>query len=381
MSATGIEKAEARTPVPARLRVMPGRIVLLLIVLSASCALPAGAETIRVAVADDQRSVVLKSSSGFLPGTGVSGPVRLSYAPQDVGSRPVRVVPAGPFIIVNGKSYRGLAELRKKPNGLLQVINELNIEDYLMGVVAAEIPHDWEFEAIKAQAVAARTYALHQKGMAGSRPYHIQATVNSQVYSGKSGERETAVRAVRETEGIVITHKGAVIAAFFHSSCGGHTEDASELWGIYAPYLRGVDCECQRISRYGLWEKRLSPGQIAASLGRLGYRLDGIRELSIDGITPAGRVKQVAIRHAGGVTLVPAEKFRGAIGYSAVPSVFFEIELSGSEVVISGRGLGHGVGLCQWGAREMAQLGHDYKAILAHYYPGTRLVKRETGKP
>ena len=360
---------------------MAGTIALLLIASWAALAAAAGAETIRVAIADDQRSVVLKSSSGFISGTGGPGSGRVSYTPSEVGSRPVRVVPAGTFITVNGRSYRGLIELRKKRNGLLQVINELNIEDYLKGVVAAEIPHDWEFEAIKAQAVAARTYALYEKRMAGSRPFHILATVNSQVYSGKSGERATAVRAVRETEGIVITHEGAVISAFYHSSCGGHTEDAFELWGIDAPYLRGVDCECQQISRYGLWEKRLSPEQIAASLAKLGYRFDGLQGMAIDGITPAGRVKQVTLRHAGGTISVPAERFRGAIGYSAVPSVFFEIELSGSEVVISGRGLGHGVGLCQWGAREMAQHGHDYKAILAHYYPGTRLAKRETRNP
>ncbi len=339
---------------------------------------PASAsETIRVAVADDQRQVTLKSSSGLLREDSAEwrGHRKIVVQSSTVGSRPLRIAAQSGTVQTNNRSYRGIIELRKKQNGLLLVVNELDIEEYLKGVVAAEIPHDWEYEVLKAQAVASRTYALYQKRMSGSRPFHILATVASQVYDGRSGERQTALRAVRDTKDIVITFQGEIIQAFYHSSCGGHTENALELWGIDEPYLQGVDCECQQISRYGLWEKRFTPARVAAALGRQGYRLNGIREVAIDGITAAGRVKQVAIRDAEGVTSVPAEKFRAAIGYSSVPSIFFEAEMGGGEIVISGRGLGHGVGLCQWGAREMAQRGFDYAHILAYYYPGTRLGK------
>jgi stage II sporulation protein D len=302
---------------------------------------------------------------------------KMMFSAASVGRRPVRIRSAGEFTRLNDKSYRGWVELRKKKNGRLLVINELDIEEYLLGVIAAEIPHDWEFEALKAQAIASRTYALYQKRASGKRPYHILATVDGQVYSGRNGERENSVRAVRETKGIVIVYGGEAIPAFYHASCGGHTENAAELWGIDEPYLKGVDCECQEISRYGLWEKRISAARLATLLGRQGYRLNGITGIEMDSITPAGRVRQVTIRHTGVTTFIPAETLRAAVGYSFLPSVFFEPALEGNEVVFSGRGLGHGVGLCQWGAKEMARRGFDFKSILSHYYPGTTLKRIE----
>jgi stage II sporulation protein D len=353
------------------------KILLLSVSLLTFFPLTASAENIRVVVLNNKRTVTLKAQAGLTMEGSPSDhkEKRMILGSSSLGTRPVRVRSAGEFIEVNGKSYRGWIEIRGKKNGLLLVINELDIEDYLQGVIAEEIPHDWEFEALKAQAVASRTYALYQKRSAGKRAYHLLATVDGQVYSGRSGEHARAVQAVRETAGIIITYGGEAIPAFYHASCGGHTENARELWGIDAPYLRGVDCDCQEISKYGPWEKRLSIAQVAAALDRQGYRLKGISKLEINGITAAGRVKQVSITHAAGITSVPAETLRSAIGNAVIPSVFFEIAVVGSEIVISGRGLGHGVGLCQWGAQEMAKRGKDYKAILSHYYPGTTLTR------
>ncbi|HYA87423.1 MAG TPA: SpoIID/LytB domain-containing protein [Nitrospirota bacterium] len=336
-----------------------------------------GSESIRVAIADNQKTVSLQSSSGLIAAGQSSShsKKKFFYSAASIGLRPVRLRSSGEVIQVNGKGYRGWVEIRKKKNGLLLVINELDIEAYLKGVVAAEVPPDWEFEALKAQAVASRTYALYQKQSAGNKPYHVLATEDSQVYSGNRGEHPQTVRAVRETRGIVITYHGEVIPAFYHSSCGGHTENAAELWGIDEPYLKGVDCECQEISKYGLWEKRVPLSQVMNALAKQGYRLQEIRDLGIGDITPAGRVKEVSILHEGGKLMVPAEDLRAALGNTQIPSVFFELELSDGEAVFSGRGKGHGVGLCQWGAEEMALRGYDYKAILSHYYPGTVLTK------
>jgi stage II sporulation protein D len=337
-----------------------------------------GSETIRVAIAENQRTVLVSSRSGLrIEGQALGTDVTsMTFGTASVGKRPLRVRSVGEVVQANGKGYRGWLELRKKSNGLLLVINELDIEDYLQGVVAAEIPHEWEFEALKAQAIASRTYALYQKRSAGSRPYHILATVNSQVYSGSSAEHPRTLRAVRDTRGIVITYQGEIIPAFYHSSCGGHTEDASELWGIDEPYLNGVDCECQEISAYGLWEKRVPLTQVARVLRKIGYRVsDDINDLGIGSITPAGRVKDVAIRYRGGKAMVGGEDLRTALGTSLIPSVFFELELSEGEAVFSGRGRGHGVGLCQWGSEEMALRGYDYRSILSHYYPGTTLTR------
>ncbi len=342
-----------------------------------SAASASASEIIRVAVLDNQSSVTIKAAGGLRPEDAVPGKEskRTVFTSALVGSRPVRVLPEGQYIQVNGKSYRGLIEIRKKKNDLLLIVNELDIEDYLRGVVASEVPYDWEFEALKAQAVASRTFALYQKRMTRAKPYHIVASVNGQVYDGRNSEREQAVKAVKETEGVIVAYKGEAAAAFYHSSCGGHTENAMELWGINEPYLQGVNCDCQEISRYGTWEKRIGLPVISAALERQGYRMKNASNVRINGITPAGRVKLVSIRTSEGNVNVPAEKFRAALGYASIPSVFFEAETSGNEVVISGRGLGHGVGMCQWGARQMAQRGSDFKAILAHYYPGTTVSK------
>jgi len=349
-------------------------IAISVLVLSAS---PAASENIRVAISDDQQTVTLKASSGLLlTGTSTDGRgKKMVFKPSSVNGKPVRVRSTDGVTQVNGRRYRGWVELRKKKNGLLLVVNDLDLEEYLNGVIASEIPHDWEFEALKAQAVAARTYALYQKKTAGNRAYHILSTVSSQVYGGSSGERTSAVRAVRDTKGLIITYRGEVIPAFYHSSCGGHTENATELWGIDEPYLKGVDCECQAISKYGLWEKRISMPAVVKALRRLGYRVNAISDLNIGNITPAGRVKEVSFRSAGGTSLVPAEPLRAALGNTVIPSVFFELELLDGEAVFSGRGMGHGVGLCQWGAKEMAQRGYDFRSILSHYYPGTELMR------
>jgi stage II sporulation protein D len=344
--------------------------------------IPAGssiAESIRVAIADNQRSVTLESPAG-LRTTGALGRKSgqsATYHVADVGKTPVRVSSPGEFIKVNGKAYRGAIEIRKKGNGRLMVINDLDLEAYLLGVVAAEIPSDWEMEALKAQAIASRTYALYQKQNAGRRPYHILATVDSQMYLGKRGERTRATEAVEETQGLVITYQGDVIPAFYHASCGGHTENALELWGIDEPFLKGVDCDCQTISKYGIWEKRFTTAGVIRALRREGFRLADIGSVEMGDLTPAGRVKNVIFRSSGRATSVPAETIRAALGYSNIPSIFFEPELMDQEVVFSGRGLGHGIGLCQWGAKEMAGKGIDYKSILAHYYPGTAVFHRQ----
>lgn len=334
-------------------------------------------ENIRVAISDNQKAVSLKSSTGLLiAGTPSGGHEKLlSFTPASVGGKPVRIRSTDEFTRVNGKRYRGWVELRKKRNGLLLVVNDLDLEEYLRGVIAAEVPPDWEFEALKAQAVASRTYALYEKRTAGKRPYHILATVTSQVYNGVNGEQVNAVRAVEETNGLILTYQGKVIPAFYHANCGGHTENASLTWGIDEPYLKGVDCECQNILKDGLWEKQVSVFHISDVLRRRGFRVDDISDISIAGITPAGRVKNVTILSARGTTTVPAETLRAALGNTEIPSVFFELELSEGEAVFSGRGRGHGVGLCQWGAKEMAGKGHDFKSILSHYYPGAVLKR------
>lgn len=347
----------------------------LLFALSAECL---GAARIRVAIADSSTQVVLQSPAGLTIGRGRTAKVRrtITLTPADLGTDPILVRSRGSSISVNGKKYRGTMEVRRNGIGRIRVINDLDLEDYLKGVVAAEIPHEWEMEALKAQAVASRTYALHQKEASGGRSYHLLATVDSQMYVGMEGERPRAVRAVDDTRGEVLQYEGRLISAYYHSSCGGHTEDALELWGIDASYLRGVDCDCQRISTYGPWERKFSIPEVIGALRREGYPITDIAAVENGDITPAGRVKRVLFRSSQGMISIPAESLRSILGYSRFLSVFIEPELVDREIVISGRGRGHGVGLCQWGAQDLALQGKEYRAILEHYYPGTKIVRR-----
>ncbi|HUL01561.1 MAG TPA: SpoIID/LytB domain-containing protein [Nitrospirota bacterium] len=355
------------------------KIKLILFTIAIICStLPSFAfENIRVIIADDQKTVILTSKSRLdIEGNSDAEWVKkMTFSSATMFNHPIRVRSADELVFVDRKSYHGWIELRKKKNGRILVINDLDIEDYLKGVIPAEVPAHWEREALKAQAVASRTYALYQKGVSGDRPYHILSSVKSQVYNGSGRERLNVNRAVRETRGIVLAYQGKVIPAFYHASCGGHTENAAELWGIDEPYLKGVNCECQNIMQDALWEKRLTIPKVLGALSRLGYRMGTITDMSIKEITDAGRVRTISIRDAGKTILVPAEALRASLGNTVLPSVFYELEFIGNEAVFSGRGSGHGVGMCQWGAQEMALRGINYQTILQHYYPGTVLTR------
>lgn len=378
MNGTG-EKGTVADHRISRQGALSARVIAFAAFLCAAGAEASASETVRIALADNRREVAVAADSGLVTAVQADkfGEKRLVITPGSVGVKPVRVrAKAGPMRM-NGKSYRGWLEVRKKRNGLLLVINELDIEDYLLGVVTAEIPHGWEWEALKAQAVAARTYALYQKRTSGARSYHLFATINSQVYGGADGERRRGTKAVQDTRGLVLTYRGEIIPAFYHSSCGGQTENAAELWGIDEPYLKGVACECQEISRYGLWEKRIKKPKMIAALRRQGIRISDVLGIGIKGVTAAGRVKAVSVLSPQGERFISADTLRAVLGSTVIPSVFFELEMDGDEAVFSGRGAGHGVGLCQWGAEEMAEQGHDFRGILSHYYPGTDVVRLE----
>lgn len=357
---------------PAGSRIYQRTLIAAALLLGFSGKAPGG--EIRVLLADDLRQAQVRAAQGMRVQGAPAGSVLRTWNGASSSVRgSLRLVPVRGSLSFQGTAYRGDLVIRKKANGALSVINALDIEDYLQGVVAAEIPPDWEMEALKAQAVAARTYALRQKGVNAARGFSVYASVNSQMYLGKQGERPRAARAVRETAGQVLRHRGRLIDAFYHSSCGGHTGDALELWGLDAPYLRGVDCDCQKISAYGRWEKRFPVREVLAALQREGYPARDILGAANGGVTSAGQVQRVLFRTSEGTVSVPSESLRQGLGPSRLLSIFFDTELIDQDLVLSGRGRGHGVGLCQWGAQEMALRGASYRDILARYYPGTTI--------
>ena len=278
------------------------------------------------------------------------------------------------FIQVNGKGYRGTIEIVPFEKGLL-VIDELPLEDYLVGLINCEISSQWPIEAIKAQAVIARSYALFQMDARKNAPFHLESSVMDQVYDGCDIEDSRAARGVRETAGEVLTFDDRIIQAFYHSNCGGHTEASENVWGYPLPYLRGVNCKYCLTSGAVKWEQSIPLKKLESQLKSSGYQISRLTDLVPGRRNRSGRLNDLVLVTARGSQTVPATAFRKAIGYSVIKSTNFDVKISGDDAIFSGVGYGHGVGLCQWGAKQRAEDGFDYREILTYYYPGTILKK------
>jgi len=266
-------------------------------------------------------------------------------------------------LLVAGIRYTGNLDVWKGESGLY-IINELPMEEYIKDVVAAEVGPDWDMDALKAQAVVSRTYAVYQKGMNGNSLYHIASSVLHQVYKGKSPDVRIAY-AVSETRGEILTFNGIPIEAFYHSTCGGKTENPGDVFGKSYPYLKSVESSCD-LSPYSVWERNIALEEIGKALN-----IQGIKDVSIKSFTPTKRVKQLNIKTSSGVTAVNTTDFRKALGWSRLPSTNFTMSRKEDSILFEGSGYGHGVGLCQWGTLEMAREGKNYREILSFFYPGT----------
>ena len=268
-------------------------------------------------------------------------------------------------LLVMGSHYSGNINVWRGRNGLY-IVNELPLEDYIKDVVAVEVNKDWDMEALKAQAVVSRTYALYQKNFNGNRIYHIASSVIDQLYKGNNHDIRIAY-AVEATAGEVLTYNNSLIEAFYHSTCGGTTESPDEVFGINYPYLKPVESDCD-LSPYGVWERTISKDEIQESL-----KVTEIQSIAIKSLTLTGRVKQLEILTDRGLTLMNATDFRKALGWKRIPSTSFHISRYNDSFVFEGKGYGHGVGLCQWCALKMSREGKNYKEILSYFYPGTTI--------
>jgi stage II sporulation protein D len=309
-----------------------------------------------------------------------------------------RVVPVGlaDVLATGDHSYRGYLEVRAGDDGL-GVVNVVNVEDYLRGVVPNELSPlaAPKLEAMKAQAVAARTYALRHRSEHAARDYDICATAACQVYHGASSEHPLSDQAVAETRGMLLHYRGSPIDALYTSNCGGHTEDGENIFEgeDNAPYLRGVVCapegraaiptsggavSTRRSAREGRWRVRLSSTEVARAVSRYGT-LSSVRDLEPRRLGVSGRVVELAVLGPQREEVV----LRGLAvrrGLGLRESLFVldrETDAAGQVrgFVFSGRGWGHGVGLCQAGMLGMARAGASYEQILTHYYTGVTLRK------
>jgi stage II sporulation protein D len=357
-----------------------------------ACA-PAHAGMIRVALAQDAQRVQVSAPGGIVLTLPEGADMRLG-GPVEVqattGSLMVNGMRRGGPMVARGRTaplslaldapgaprqdliVSGSVQIFPRGNTLL-VVNELDLEEYVKGVVPFEMSASWHPEALKAQAVAARTYALYQRMMSAGRDYDVVASTQDQVYRGRTNADPRVHQAVGATRGLVLTHRNAPILAAFSSTAAGPTEDALNVWSKDLPYLKGVDCPFDTNSPHYQWRVAIKLQELEEALRKSGVMVGTIATVTPFSYSRAGRVTGLRILHSRGELVLRGEELRRAAGYTAIPSALFDVESLGREVVLAGRGAGHGVGLCQWGAKELAELGYPFGAILHYYFPGTQL--------
>jgi len=273
------------------------------------------------------------------------------------------------LIFVNGRTFRGEILIIKENNGMLTAVNRIGLEDYIRGILYHEASHYWPMEALKAQAIVSRTYAIYSMQQNKLKPFDVTNDVYSQVYGGSKSERFRTNEAVDKTIGQVITYEGKIIPAYFHATCGGHTEDASLLWKINIPPLKGVACGFCKDSPHFNWHEVIFTGDIRVALVDAGYHVGVIKNIIPTGKDMSGRIKDLLIINQKNDLLISAKDFRNIIGPNLIRSTNFTVNVLGTDAVFEGFGWGHGVGLCQWGAYFMAKNGSTAEEIIKYYYP------------
>lgn len=371
----------------------PHRLHLLLWACSGAVlfAHPAVAREIRVGLKEDVATVTIGSSTsailtddknrtlGKLPAlqgfdaVAASGGVSLAHTkawqitvkPQEEG-----------FVYVGDRWYRGQVSLIRSGGGFT-VVNRLNIEDYVASVIGKEMYPTWPLEALKAQAVASRSYAIFQQQRPKFKLFDVLSTTTSQVYAGLTSEANSTQAAVKATSGEVLTYQGKLVEAVFHASSGGHTENSENVWVSPVPYLRGVPDFDQTAPVYQ-WS-------VSFNAAQLRQRIPGIGDIiSMKPIktTPNGRVQLLKVQGNAGSVVMKGSSVRKALGlrstlFSTKPAFGLVAGATGSTnpsgFEITGRGSGHGLGMSQWGAYSLANQGKSYREILSHYFQGTTI--------
>ena len=317
---------------------------------------------------------------------------------QGLYTGPIQVSPLARDgrIRVGDRRYRGSMEVVSNKRGKLTVVNVLDVENYLRGVVPPEIGRLKEtgIEALKAQAVAARTYTVSNLGRRKSLGFDLYGTVADQVYHGVGAEWAVADRAISETRGVIATYKGKPIAAYYSSTCAGETESIEDAWGARpVPYLRSVRdrsgrsgdfCRNSPVYEWRVeWNKETLENILATRLPGLDPRKTGefsLRDINVKKRSSSGRVQLLEIKSNHGTTTLRGDRIRSALrrpvrGQPPLRSTKFDLKFSRNTIVAEGGGWGHGIGLCQTGAIGMAEQGYKYDRILKHYYRGIDLER------
>ncbi len=292
----------------------------------------------------------------------------------------VRLFSSKGVLEVNGIPYPGELLFQRDPDRKLQALNLVPLERYLAGVLSCEMPLAWPAETLKAQAIAARTYAIVCRQKRSAEPFDLTDSTQDQCYQGTLKETAETRRYVKETAGVVLTYRHQPFSPYYSAVCGGHTADGPYVLRGEAPFiapLRGRACPhcaqglpADKQARFR-WRKTLRLDDLAKALG-INAALTAIQPVAPDAGGHAGLVRVTWVAKAEGSRDVGMLEFRKASGLT---SSAWTAVIQGGEVVFEGRGFGHGVGLCQWGAKRMGEIGFDHLEILRFYYPGSDLQR------
>jgi len=362
--------------------------LLALLLLAVAAAPAAAAGTIRVAVVDGARAVEVTGAGIEVTALGgcphcpattwraarVRAAVGAGGAVEAAGRRAIgfRLTSEQPLRL-NGRPYPPTLEILRVGDALA-VVNEVDLEDYLVGVVRAETGDRWPTEALRAQAIVARTYAAYHRviATAAGKPFHIVASTAHQVYAGQVPAASPAWAAVRETAGEVLHWEGEVFPAFYHAESGGHTEDPRTVFAApNMPGLHAVRCDFSAGSPHFHWSLDLRLTELSEMLRRHDVAVGGVTAIEVVERSPSLRAATVVVRGTRGAVQLRGNDLRRIVGYETLRSTLFAVALDRGWARFSGRGYGHGVGMCQWGAKGMAEQGHTARQILEFYYPGT----------
>jgi stage II sporulation protein D len=344
--------------------------------------------TVRVLLGYHARAVIqgydLQANGETLPGTSIfnlrcgSEPEsHVAYVEYGAGKRAVgrlELHAPGGFLSLNDRQYR--AHLSVIPQGnACEITNTVDIEKYVAGVIAKEMAPGWPLEALKAQAVASRSYALFQTQANKQKDFDVENGTQDQVYEGSSSESPKTIMATEATRGQALVYGDSALKAYFHANCGGITEVPELVWGGEPRAFRAVVCPYHHKPRdHVAWSALITRSQIEGALRRIAGLLPrGFRKVaSLAEGAPDGshRLSDVTVSDSvGNTVLINSNTFRNALGNTRVKSTSFHIHKDHDGYRIDGEGNGHGVGLCQVGARAMAEEGKTYRQILQFYYP------------
>lgn len=282
------------------------------------------------------------------------------------------------YLLVQGMNLRvGAQNLPQKvllspgEKNRIDVVGVMPLDEYVVGVLASEMPLSWPLETLKAQAVAARSYALSVIQERKDQAYHLESSILDQVFRHVVAEDENdpliqkAVQAVKATSGVKLyAQNGRVLKAYFHSDCGGQTTAAKNVWGTNLNAGTAVDSSCPTNPK-AHWKLSLTKNELARRL-----KVADVVGLDFVKVPSENRIKEVrlALNDTQTQTLT-VNDFRQRLGFQDLRSSLFELKRVGEKFLFEGQGFGHGVGLCQWGSRSLGKSGKNYNQILKHYYP------------